>query len=147
MRKISTSSIIARSQFVPIIIGTACIFYVIFFFGESQKFAFKLWMLGCGIFLIIWGLYYIKHVVYEVYDCGDYLLVKKNRIQKLVYFSDILDITGSSRFGIQIRLNRECKPFGRTIIYFSHLLAFPYRGVDEELLDRVQNAKQKKMKH
>jgi hypothetical protein len=93
---------------------------------------------------LIWGL------ADEVYDGGDYLLVKRGRIEERIALSDIMNVNSSTMVNpprITLRLARRSK-FGDEITFSPvrpmTLNPFARNAIAEDLIVRVDAARMKR---
>jgi hypothetical protein len=152
MKRISSRDTFFSKKVFPVLwFGLiACIAVAVAFEGKSANFSF---LVGPA-FMAIVGFVLMKKLIWcladEVYDCGDYLLVRKAGEEENVLLSNIMNVSATSMTNpprITLRLVNPGK-FGKEIAFSPvrkfTLNPFPKNEIYEDLIVRVDQARSKR---
>ncbi len=151
MKKISTPYTFSLKIFPFVFFGfLAFLFFLLLINGAYEK--SPMFLVAVGV-VAVFGFYYTKmsrrDLVDEVYDCGDYLLVRKRGEEDTVPLSNIINVNFSTdQRGVAARITlRLASPgkFGTEISFAPPpqiYMSFPSRNeVAEDLLARADKAR------
>ena len=153
MKKISANNRFQRKIFLFLWFGiVGVIFFSAIFAGAYRK--APVLLIG-PVFMGLLGYFLMKNLIFdlvdEVYDEGDFLLVKKGREEERVAFSNIMNVSASTLTNpprISLRLVAPGK-FGQEIVFSPYrpltLNPFAKSAIAEDLMVRVDQARSKRI--
>lgn len=151
MKRISTPYTFSLKMFPFLYFGFLVVAFPLVVMTGSFKEEPMLFLVPCAMAII--GYYFIRVVlrdlVDEVYDCGDFLLVRKRGVEERVPLSDIINVnfaTNQSPARITLTLDRPGK-FGKEISFAPppqiYLTPYPRNEIAEDLIARAHLARSK----
>ena len=150
MKKISSRSLFITKTVFPLLwFGILAIVLVTGVFGKAYEKAPM--FLVIPIFMAFFGYFLMKKLVWdlvdEVFDCGDYLLVKNRGQEERIALSNIMNVSATTMVNpprITLRLVNPSR-FGAEIAFSPArpltLNPFAKNAVAEELISRVYRAR------
>jgi hypothetical protein len=149
--KISSDRTFFIKRVFPLIwFGFLVIFTTVVLTGAiTGKSEFNIMMLIVPIMMAAIGFFVFKHLCFdladEVYDCGEYLLVKKGNYEDKINISDIINISYNHLQNppkASLRLRNESK-LGQEISFSPtvKLMSFKKNPIIEDLILRVDRAR------
>jgi hypothetical protein len=154
MKRISSNQVFFVKRFLPILLVVIALAPVLLMYSESGRFhpaavvPAVLIVFGLAVIYpkLVWSL------ADEVRDGGDYLLVKRGRLEDRIAFSDIMNVSASVMVNpprITLRLARPSK-FGDEVTFSPirsmTLNPFARSAVAEDLIVRADAARVKRAK-
>jgi hypothetical protein len=154
MTKISSTSTQFYKKFLPLFLFGFLTFFIVGLIRDRiyEKAPIALLVPCLGVFL---GFIIMKKLVWdladEVYDCGDFLFIKKSGIEERVELSNIMNVSASTNTNPQRITLRLVRPgqFGAEISFspttpFISLNPFAKNPIIEDLIIRVDQARTKR---
>ena len=151
MKKISQTTFVLKRVFPAIWFGFLAVFLIM---GTATGQAFKEPMIiVVPIIMAVMGYFMFKEMLWvladEVYDCGDFLLIKKGPLEDNVYFSNVMNVSATTMMNpphITLRLISAGRLGDRVTFApetkFS-LNPFATNPIAEDLMMRAYKARQK----
>jgi hypothetical protein len=85
---------------IPLLLGGLALFFVVFGISSGLYRLNNLISLVIVILVMIFLTYFLwRDTAEEVYDCGDFLLVKRGRLKEKIAFKDIAEVTSVKKRG------------------------------------------------
>lgn len=153
MKRISSGSTFVSKKVFPVVwFGFLAFFTAVVFLGSRRTLAPS--FLPVPVFMAIAGFLVMKRFVWdladEVYDCGDYLLIRNRGEQDNVLLSNIMNVSASTFTNpprLTLRLVNPGK-FGRDISFSPvrqfTMNPFAKNEIYEDLVVRVDRARSKR---
>lgn len=153
MKKISSKTLFYSKTIFPIVwFGFLAYIFIISIANRAYEQS-PMYFIMPG-FMAVFGYFLMKKLVWdlvdEVYDCGDYLLIKNRGVEESVPFSNIMNVNASMNMNpprITLRLVRP-GTFGQEISFIPAasftLNPLAKNPLAEELIIRVDNARSKR---
>jgi hypothetical protein len=152
MNKISAKIFFTKTIFPLFWFGFLAFFLVVSIKGGAYKQSLMFLLMPC--FMAFFGYFLMKKLVWdlvdEVYDCGDFLMIKNRGMEDKIQLSNIMNLSASTNMNpprITLRLTSPSK-FGKEIAFsptrpFS-LNPFAKNPLVEDLMVRVDQARSKR---
>lgn len=149
MKRISAGTTVISKKIFPVL--WACVFVGVFVGGVLEgKQASNLSIFLPPVLALLfglalwWGL--ASDLADEVFDCGDYLLIRRGRSQDRIYLANIMNVDSSFNVNpprLTLHLVRPCQ-FGRTVSFSpigGSLNPFAKNPLVGELIQRAYEAR------
>lgn len=153
MKRISRRTLYLKRLLPAAMIAIACLPIVLIYL-ETGRFQPETILPAAFVVLILAIIYplLIRDLADEVYDGGDYLLVKRGRIEDRIALSDVMNVNSSMMVNpprITLRLAKPSK-FGDEVVFSPlrppSLNPFARNAIADDLVVRVDTARVKRAK-